>query len=832
MAIDPKTWIDRQAINAINKASAWTWKGYEQVAFLSNAELMKLQGRPENTQQTQVSWPRLWDASYWWPTSWGGSFIKSQSGNTGVNSLQVRDAQGNLITNTVWWRSVMSDNKKSILPWMLPSTGATAQANWTKDNSAVIDANGAVTNTLPQGQDASLPAPTVATPNQPVILRQTTKPQVGYQPVDHTDINNMDLVGLRDYTRSLQYDQAQGKTLTKEQTLKLQRAMDRANELSAPQSQVATGALDQLVTWQQQQKEQVKTELQAQDQQQYQATQQLEQAKLESIKAENAKAEEKQKNTLGYILGAQGAWTSSFGAEKINEITWYFNAQNQLAILESTASLEKLRAEQAGATRQELAKYDDQIFKLQEAKAKYQVESAMKVDEYNQEQAQNAEKSLQNILDVAIAQEANKIPLSDAEKAQVQAYWQLLIDEKGWINKEMLDIIPARLRNQALIAWSAIKWAIPKEPKTLNTDWGAFVYDYATQTRKKLAGSTEEKKGNWTQLDDWTLLNKDTGETKVVTGTGTIQTAIQKAVEACKTGAQCGRFVNEVWKQAGITLWIGDSYESKVNAVNKIGQAMNANEVWAWSIFTYPTGTKFWHIGIVTWVNDDGTINIMDYNYGNDEQKRERMNVSPSEIFNLKWVISKPIITNDNVPQATKPLTDKQFTQSNQVITSFKSDPQVKAFEESFSQWVNLLSSLNDVSWPWDTAAVYQFMKSLDPQSVVRESEFDLAANSAGVASRIGNMFQRLSEWKVLTEEQRKAFWDLAKQFIKNKAKIYQTKYDDWVRRLEKQWIDTSVFPTNIASQIDQYLWDQKTTQAITESDPTDDYLTSLNLNG
>lgn len=726
----------------------------------------------------------------------------------------------------------MSDNKKSILPWMLPSTGATAQANWTKDNSAVIDANGAVTNTLPQGQDASLPAPTVATPNQPVILRQTTKPQVGYQPVDHTDINNMDLVGLRDYTRSLQYDQAQGKTLTKEQTLKLQRAMDRANELSAPQSQVATGALDQLVTWQQQQKEQVKTELQAQDQQQYQATQQLEQAKLESIKAENAKAEEKQKNTLGYILGAQGAWTSSFGAEKINEITWYFNAQNQLAILESTASLEKLRAEQAGATRQELAKYDDQIFKLQEAKAKYQVESAMKVDEYNQEQAQNAEKSLQNILDVAIAQEANKIPLSDAEKAQVQAYWQLLIDEKGWINKEMLDIIPARLRNQALIAWSAIKWAIPKEPKTLNTDWGAFVYDYATQTRKKLAGSTEEKKGNWTQLDDWTLLNKDTGETKVVTGTGTIQTAIQKAVEACKTGAQCGRFVNEVWKQAGITLWIGDSYESKVNAVNKIGQAMNANEVWAWSIFTYPTGTKFWHIGIVTWVNDDGTINIMDYNYGNDEQKRERMNVSPSEIFNLKWVISKPIITNDNVPQATKPLTDKQFTQSNQVITSFKSDPQVKAFEESFSQWVNLLSSLNDVSWPWDTAAVYQFMKSLDPQSVVRESEFDLAANSAGVASRIGNMFQRLSEWKVLTEEQRKAFWDLAKQFIKNKAKIYQTKYDDWVRRLEKQWIDTSVFPTNIASQIDQYLWDQKTTQAITESDPTDDYLTSLNLNG
>jgi hypothetical protein len=39
-----------------------------------------------------------------------------------------------------------------------------------------------------------------------------------------------------------------------------------------------------------------------------------------------------------------------------------------------------------------------------------------------------------------------------------------------------------------------------------------------------------------------------------------------------------------------------------------------------------------------------------------------------------------------NIPAPTKPLTDKQFTQSNQIITSFKSDPQVKAFESAYSQ--------------------------------------------------------------------------------------------------------------------------------------------------
>lgn len=70
-------------------------------------------------------------------------------------------------------------------------------------------------------------------------------------------------------------------------------------------------------------------------------------------------------------------------------------------------------------------------------------------------------------------------------------------------------------------------------------------------------------------------------------------------------------------------------------------------------------------------------------------------------------------------------------------------------------------------------------MKTLDPQSVVRESEFETAAKSAGVANYIGNTFERLSKGKKLTEEQRKAFGTLAKQFITNKATIYDTKYKD-----------------------------------------------------
>lgn len=737
-----------------------------------------------------------------WPWSTGGT-VETDSG-----VYQVSPYSGS--SRRVW----DAPQRKAVTPFM-SGNRPTATA---RDNSAVVG-GWDVVNTLPQWQDAWLPAPTVATPQNPVILRNKTKVEkdVWYTPIDATDVEQMDLKQLRDFERSIKFDINRWVQPSKEMFLKLGRAEDRLRELSAPQSQVTTTAMDQLEQGRVTAKDKLQTELQAQDAAVFESQKQLETERLQAIQNANAKAEEKQRNTLGYILGWQGAATSSYWAEKLNEISSYFAEQNQLAIAESYANLEKLKAEQAGATRQELAKYDEQIFNIQTQKAQYQVEAAMKVDEYNREQALWLGESIQWLMDVAMAQEMEAIPLSDAEKALVDAYWQLIIDDKGNINKDLLDKLPARLKNQIIIKGAAVKGALPKEPKTINTDWGTFVYDYANDTRKKLAGSEKEQEWKWTKLDEATLFNSQTGETRTITGEWSIQTAIQKAIEVCGDAAQCGRFINEVGKQAGVTLWIGDSYESKVNAINKIWQAMNFNEIWAGSIFAYPTWTQYWHIGIITGVNPDGTVNLMDYNYNEDEKRRERMNVDPREILNMNGAISKPIITNEIVPQAAKPLTDKEFTQSNQVISSFKSDPQVKAFEEAYSNWLNLLSSLNDATWPWDVSAIFQFMKTLDPQSVVREAEFETAAKSAWVFQYIGNAYDRLTKWEKLSDSQRKAFGTLAKQFIANRSKIYLTKYEDWIRRLEKQWIDTSVFPTNIAQELEQYLWWQQQTN---ESDP------------
>lgn len=59
---------------------------------------------------------------------------------------------------------------------------------------------------------------------------------------------------------------------------------------------------------------------------------------------------------------------------------------------------------------------------------------------------------------------------------------------------------------------------------------------------------------------------------------------------------------------------------------------------------------------------------------------------------------------------------------------------------------------------PDDVALVFQFMKSLDPNSVVRESEYRVAATAAGVDNRVINSIERVLEGDVLDDETRRLF--------------------------------------------------------------------------
>lgn len=172
-------------------------------------------------------------------------------------------------------------------------------------------------------------------------------------------------------------------------------------------------------------------------------------------------------------------------------------------------------------------------------------------------------------------------------------------------------------------------------------------------------------------------------------------------------------------------------------------------------------------------------------------------------------------------------MTDTQRDQMNKSRDKFRADPVVKWFEESMTQFDDLAYSLTRESWPWDMAAIFQFMKTMDPTSVVRESEFENAANSAGLASKWKNMYKKLEKWDLLTPQMTEEFKLLTKKYIENKAKSYNRLYNDMVRDLEWFNIDKTFYPTNAAQQLNDIIeWLTTTTTTPTITNPFTQWFT------
>jgi hypothetical protein len=79
-----------------------------------------------------------------------------------------------------------------------------------------------------------------------------------------------------------------------------------------------------------------------------------------------------------------------------------------------------------------------------------------------------------------------------------------------------------------------------------------------------------------------------------------------------------------------------------------------------------------------------------------------------------------------------------------------------------------------------DIALIFQYMKILDPQSVVREGEFATAQNAAGVPDRIMNIYNRIISGQRLNEAQRVDFVNQARTLATTKLDQYRRDIDQY----------------------------------------------------
>ncbi len=94
-----------------------------------------------------------------------------------------------------------------------------------------------------------------------------------------------------------------------------------------------------------------------------------------------------------------------------------------------------------------------------------------------------------------------------------------------------------------------------------------------------------------------------------------------------------------------------------------------------------------------------------------------------------------------------------------------------------------LKRAASDPSAFGDIGAVFAFMKTLDPQSVVRESEYATAAQAGSLLTRAKNAVTKAEKGEMLTPGQRE---DLIKM-TDHLGSIYQTNYKDFIKPLENQ---------------------------------------------
>ena len=120
----------------------------------------------------------------------------------------------------------------------------------------------------------------------------------------------------------------------------------------------------------------------------------------------------------------------------------------------------------------------------------------------------------------------------------------------------------------------------------------------------------------------------------------------------------------------------------------------------------------------------------------------------------------------------------EQAKRAQELWDKLQSEPIVKKFYEAQALYSSLeenVLSKGERAGPEDIGLVFQFMKTLDPGSTVREGEYATAANSGSVPTNIINAYNKIVAGEFLTPEQRGQFLKTAQKSLSGFAETANT---------------------------------------------------------
>lgn len=404
--------------------------------------------------------------------------------------------------------------------------------------------------------------------------------------------------------------------------------------------------------------------------------------------------------------------------------------------------------------------------------------------------------------------------------------------------------------------------------KSWNTEWVKYNGEWMTTDEFNKKFWSNGKAKAYTQVDEKVF--NPTSSKYATSAYNTLGSFLDKdKYQDGKYFWECGKFVNDYLQYIGVTdgsnRYYDNDLSTKLNSVNTYDP-----KVWSIAVFDYnhksSDGINHGHVGIVTKVYEDWSFDVIDSNYDSNWKIQKRHvnawqastkwffdpsqtpkittsskwldSLSPNERAEAEWYIKQLTMWTMNNADITKytswmaerwlwdlwnqamdqwrdiALGKEQRVDRDKYIADFQKSEAVKDFEWAKNQFNQLVVALNDTSWVWDMSAIFTFMKTLDPSSVVRESEFNSAAETAWVLnpSAIWQKLERSVDWKFLTSQQREDFQNIAKEFIKVKVNAYNDEYEYIKKMFEISWIPSDYLPQNNAQLLmDKLSWSNST---------------------
>lgn len=155
------------------------------------------------------------------------------------------------------------------------------------------------------------------------------------------------------------------------------------------------------------------------------------------------------------------------------------------------------------------------------------------------------------------------------------------------------------------------------------------------------------------------------------------------------------------------------------------------------------------------------------------------------------------------IPGTETTLTKEQRTTVDQIANDVRQDADIKDFITIRDGYERVQSGAQMDNAQGDLSLLFGYMKLLDPNSVVRETEFANAEQAQGTLQKWFNFPNKFIKGERLTSEARKHFSEAAFQLYEQKRQSYDRAVEFYSNRAERSGVDPNLVLRDFTSTID-----------------------------